>query len=123
MIGYTVDTNAIRSLRQRRLDLCAELDQVDADLVALGVNPRLKSLLASILKAAARPLSTGRLYEHTKELGLHQRTWKDFVLHLDRLHAAGTIVPVGEKKWATRRPTPTLEPLAPTAALIDLRRG
>ena len=102
----TIDANTIRILRERRIDLCADLDEVDGGLVALGVNPRLESLLAAILKAAARPLSTGRLYEHTKELGLHNHTWKNFVLHLDRLHAAGTIVPVGEKKWAVKRPTP-----------------
>ena len=114
-----IDAYAIRVLRGHRIELCAELDQLDADLAELGANPRLGSLLASILKAAARPLSTGRLYEHTKELGLHQHTWKDFVLHLDRLHAAGTIVPVGDKKWATRRPTKPSEPLHPPVALID----
>ena len=119
MTDIDIAADTIRRLRERRIHLVDELEDVDVQLKRLGVNPHLESLLASILKAAARPLSTGRLYEHTKELGLHKRTWKDFVLHLDRLHAAGTIVPVGEKKWATRRPTPQLEPLAPTAALID----
>ena len=118
-IAPTIDAYSISRLRERRLALSAELDHVDADLVALGVNPHLESLLAAILKAAARPLSSGRLYEHTKELGLHQRTWKDFVLHLDRLHAAGTIVPVDEKKWATRAPTAPLEPQAPPALSVD----
>ena len=118
-IATSIDSNAIRILREHRIELCAELDQLDADLVALGVNPRLGSLLVAILKAAARPLSTGRLYEHTKELGLHSHSHKNFVFHLDRLHAAGTIVPVGEKKWATRRSTKPSEPLYPPGALID----
>ena len=110
-----IESYAIRTLRGHRIELCAELDQVDADLVALGVNPRLGSLLAAILKAAARPLGTWPLYEHTKDLGLHHHSYKDFVLHLDRLHAAGTIVTVGDKKWATKRPTPPVEPVEPLA--------
>ena len=101
-----IDASAIRVLRGHRIELCAELDQLDADLAELGVNPRLGSLLVSILKCAARPLSTWLLYNHTKELGLHHHTMRDFVLHLDRLHAAGTIVTAGDRGWTTRRPAP-----------------
>ena len=98
-----IDANAIQSLRQRRIELCAELDQVDADIVALGVNPRLGSLIVAILKVASHPLSNWRLYEHTKGLALHSHSCKDFVLHLDRLHAAGQIVPVDTGRWTVPR--------------------
>ena len=118
MTDIDITSSTIRRLRQRRLELCAELDDVDAELVDLGVNPRLGSLLAAILKAAAMPLSTQRLYDHTEALGLHHLTEKDFVLHLDRLHAAGTIVPIGDKRWATTPPPTPVTHLAP-GALID----
>ena len=119
MTDIDITTSTIRRLRERDITLRAELADVNDELVALGVNPHLEPLIVAILIAASRTLSTWRLYEHTKELGLHQHSMKDFVLHLDRLHAAGTIVPVGEKKWVARRPAPPLEPLAPPGALID----
>ena len=95
----TIDATSISRLRERRLELRAELDLVDDELVALGVNPHLEPLLVAILRAAACPLTGDSLWRLTQQLMLHARTWPDYVRHLDRLHFAGQIVPVGAGRW------------------------
>ena len=98
-IDTTINAFAISSLRERRLTLRAELDVVDDELVALGVNPHLEPLIVSILNAAACPLDGVLLWRSTRELMLHNHDWIHYVHHLDRLHADGKIVPVGPGRW------------------------
>ena len=98
-IAATIDANTIRILRERRLQLRAELDDVDDELVALGVNPHLEPLIVAILKAAAGPLGGWLLWDRTCQLMLHTHGWPDYVRHLDHLHADGKIVPVGAGRW------------------------
>ena len=100
-----IDTEAIVLLRQRDLALRAELKDVDAQLVALGINPHLEPLIVAILNAAACPLSEQRLWNCTRHLKLHSRSWRDYISHLDRLHADGKIVPVATGGWTVPRPS------------------
>ena len=102
-IAPTIDAYTITRLRERDLALRAELDDVDDELVALGVNPHLEPLVVAILNAAACPLTGHNLWFLTQQLRLHTHTWADYVRHLDRLHAAGKIVPVENKCWTVPR--------------------
>ena len=98
-IAPTIDAYSITRIRERDLALRAELADIDTELVALGVNPHLEPLIVAILRAAACPLFGEELCLRTRQLMLHNHSWPDYVHHLDRLHAAGQIVPVDGGRW------------------------
>ena len=87
-----INADTIHRLRERRIVLLEEIDTIDDELKGLGVNPNLSSLVVSILKVAERPLTSRQLYDHTLALGIHAYSLIEFNRHLDRLHAAGSIM-------------------------------
>ena len=122
MTAPTIDAYSISRLRERDLALRAELADVDDELVALGVNPHLEPLIVAILRAAAAPLTGDMLWRLTQQLMLHTHTWTDYVRHLDRLHGAGQIVPVGAGRWTVPSRLPTPRTPTPTPEDASYRR-